>query len=58
MDIPDDVATEEIRSAAIDDEHLGILSEYVLLGCSAIRTKVQKDLQTCWSLRDEILIID
>ena len=58
MDIPYCMTAEEIRLATLDDEHLGILSEYVLCIWPSTKVKMQKDLQPYWSFIDEIVIID
>ena len=56
MDIADCMRVEEIRLATIDDEHLGLLSKYVLCVWPC-RVEIQK-LQLYWSFRDEIANID
>ena len=45
MDIPECMATEEVRLATLDTEHLGILSEHVLCGLPSTTAQVQKELQ-------------
>ena len=52
------MTAEEIRLATLYDEHLGILSEYVLCIWPSTKVKMQKDLQPYWSFMDEIVIID
>ena len=49
--------SRKIRSVTVDDEHLSILSEYVLYGWPSMTAELQKELQPSWSLRDEIVII-
>ena len=44
MDIPDCMTGEEIRLATLDDEHLGMLSKYVLCGWPSINGEVWKEL--------------
>ena len=41
-DIPDFMTAEEFRLVTIGDEHLSMLSEYVLHGWQSVRTKAQK----------------
>ena len=45
LDIPN-CMTEEIKLATLDDEHLGILSEYVLCIWPSTKVEVQKELQS------------
>ena len=57
-DIPGCLRVKQIRVAVLEDEHLGLLSEYVLYGWPWMKTEVQKDLQPYWSFRDGIAVID
>ena len=52
------MTAEEIMYATIDDEHLSMLSKHVLHGWPSMRAEIQKDLQQCWSFRDETVILD
>ena len=54
----DCMKAEEIRSATIHDEHLSMLLEYVLHGWRSTRDEVEKELQQCWTFRDESVITD
>ena len=45
MDIPDCMATEAIRPVTTDDDHLSMLSEYILHGWPSLRPEEQNDLQ-------------
>ena len=56
--LPDSMKAEEIRIAALGDEHISMLSELTLHGCPLTKAEVQKGLQLYWSFRDEIAIID
>ena len=58
LDIPDGMTREEIRLATPDDEHLGMLSEYIMHSWQSTKDEVLKELQLYWSFRDEIAIID
>ena len=58
MDIPDCMAVEEIRITTLDDKHMSKLSKLILHGWPSTKHEVQKDLQPCWTLRNEIAIID
>ena len=56
-DIPDCIPAEEIMLATLDDDHLGMLSKYVLYGWPSTKAAMQV-LQPYWSSRDETAIID
>ena len=43
-DIPDCMTTGEIRLATLDNEHLCILSEYILCGWPPTKPEVPKEL--------------
>ena len=45
MDIQDYMTTEEIQHATIDDEHIGVLSNYVLHGWPSTQAEVQTEVQ-------------
>ena len=49
---------EGLRSVAIGDRDLSMLSEYILYGWPTRTTEVQKHLQLFWSLGDGIVITD
>ena len=51
------MTAEEIRSATIDNEHIGMLSDYVLHGLPSMTTELQKGVCKYGSFRDEIAII-
>ena len=55
-DMPDYMRSEEIKSVTINDEHLSIVSDYVLCGLPSVKAEVQKNLQPYWLFRDEIVI--
>ena len=57
-DIPDCMTVEEIKLATLDDEHLAMLSEYVLCGWPVTKAELQMKLQPFRSLGHEIVIID
>ena len=57
MDLPECMTTEEIRLATLDNEHLGMLSEYILHGWLSTKSEVQKDLHHTGHYK-EIGIID
>ena len=48
-DIPGCMAAKEKRTATLEDEHIGILSEFILDGWPSIKAELQKDLQQYWS---------
>ena len=52
------MAAEEIGIATLDEVHINISSELILHGRPLTKAKVQKDLQSSYSFRDEITIID
>ena len=56
MDIPNCMTAKNIKSVTLDEEHLSILSEYVLCGWASIRAEDQKDSWLYCSFRDENLI--
>ena len=58
MDIPDCMRTEEIRLETLNNEHFGILSEYIVCGWPSTKAEVWNELLPYWSFRDEIVIID
>ena len=45
MDIPDYMATKEIRSVTIDDKYICMISDYVMHGWPSMRAEVQIGLQ-------------
>ena len=45
MDISDHMTADIIRTATLDNEHIGMLSELVLCGWPLIKAEVWKDLQ-------------
>ena len=50
--------TEEIRYAAVHDDHIDVLSTYVMYGWPSTRAEVIKEVQPYWSFRDELAVID
>ena len=42
----------------LDNEHLSMLSKYVLCSWQSRKVEVQKETHLYWSSRDEIAIID
>ena len=58
MDIPDCMTEKEMRTAKVDNEHIGILAELVLHGWPSTKAEVWKKLQPYWSFRDDISVID
>ena len=46
------------KNATLDDEYLVILSGYVLCSWPSTKAELMKELQSYWSLRDEVVIID
>ena len=49
---PDCMRVEELRMT-LEDKYVIALAELVLCGWPSIETKVQKDLQPHWSVRDK-----
>ena len=58
MDTPDCMKAEATRLATLDDEHLGMLSEYVLHGWPSTKAELQKEPKPYWSFWDETVITD
>ena len=58
MDIPDCMTAAEIRQATLGNEHLGILTEYVLSGWPSTKAGVQNEMQPYWPSMGEIAIIE
>ena len=56
MDILD-CRAEEIHLVSIDDECIGVLSNYVLYGWPSRKAEVQKEAQPHWSFRDAITVM-
>ena len=48
----------EIRCATLQDDHIGVLSTYVMHGWLSTRAEAMKEVQPYWSFRDEVVIID
>ena len=46
--IPDCITAEEKRIAALDDEYIGMLSEFILCSRPSTKTEIQKELQPYW----------
>ena len=42
----------------IDNEHIGLLSNYVLHVWPSTKLEVKNEVQPYWSFRDEIVVID
>ena len=49
---------EEIWLATIGNEHIGVLSNYILHGWPSKKAEVKKETQPFWSLRDGIVVMD
>ena len=58
MDIPDCMTADKIRQAILDNEPLGMLSEYILHGWPPTKAEVQNELQLYWSFIHKIALID
>ena len=56
--IPECMTAEEIQLATMDDEHIGMLSNYTLHGWPTTKAEFQKEVKLYLSFRDEIVIID
>ena len=56
--IPECTTVEELQMDIIDNEKVGILSNYILQDWPATKAKVQKEVQQYSSFRDEIAVID
>ena len=50
--------TVEIRHVTPEDDLIHGLTTYVMHGWPSTRAKAGKELQPCWSFRDEIAVID
>ena len=50
--------TEEIRHATPGNDHIKVLSHYVMHGWPSTRAEVLKEIQPYWSSRDEVAVID
>ena len=50
--IPESMTAEEIKTATLDDKHLGMMSEFILYGWPLTEAEVQKEVQPYWSFRD------
>ena len=50
--------TEEHRFANLENDHIGMLSIYMIHGCPSTRTEVTKEAQQYWSFRDKVGVID
>ena len=50
--------TAEISLVVLDDEHIGVLSSYMMCGWPLMKCEVGKERQQYWSCRNEILAID
>ena len=57
-DIPDCMTVEEIRKGTVENVYLSALADLLFHSWLSIKTEVHKDLQPCWSLGDEIAIVD
>ena len=51
-------AAQEIRYVALEDDHLTMLSTYVMHGWPSTRSEVIRGVQQNWSFRDEVAVID
>ena len=40
----------------LEDDHIGVLSPYVMHGWPSTRTEVVKEVQPYWSFRDEVVV--
>ena len=58
MDMPECVSIAEIQQASSLDNHLQQLKGIIISGWPDSRDKLCKDLQLCWSYRDELAVMD
>ena len=56
-DIQECMKTEEIWLVTIHDEHIYMLSNYILLGWPSMKAEVQREVEWYWSFIDKIVVI-
>ena len=48
----------ELKQAMFHDQHLQCLKDYIIQGWSEIRHQITQDMNTYWTFRDDMAVID
>ena len=58
LNIPECMSIQQIWQVSGQDEHLQQLKGYIIVGWPEIKDKVQQDIRTYWSFKDDMAVID
>ena len=56
-DFPECITAEEIRCATQEDDHLNILTTYIISGWPPTRAEVKAEIQPYWPFQDGIAVM-